>query len=113
MEMAWVGHDRVTQWGQQNFCLIIYVIERAEYCTHIDTIPLERLYVTALRSLAHTPLLSDGTKYSSLDPFLRGVTFLATEGLDDTLVNKANQQYHFKRSQWRMELLLLIFENMC
>ena len=32
-----------------------------------------------------------------LDPFLRGVTFLATGGLVDTiLANKANQQYHFK-----------------
>jgi hypothetical protein len=31
-----------------------------------------------------------------LDPFLRGVTFLATEGLDEILANKANQQYHFK-----------------
>ena len=31
-----------------------------------------------------------------LDPFLRGVTFLATEGLDDILANKANQQCHFK-----------------
>ena len=31
-----------------------------------------------------------------LDPFLRGVTFLATEGLDEILANKANQQCHFK-----------------
>ena len=31
-----------------------------------------------------------------LDPFLRGVTFLATEGLDELLENKANQQCHFK-----------------
>ena len=31
-----------------------------------------------------------------LDPFLRGVTFLATEGLDELLANKANQQCHFK-----------------
>ena len=30
------------------------------------------------------------------DPFLRGVTFLATEGLDELLENKANQQCHFK-----------------
>ena len=31
-----------------------------------------------------------------LDPFLRGVTFWATEGLDELLENKANQQCHFK-----------------
>ena len=31
-----------------------------------------------------------------LDPFLRGVTFLATEGVDEILANKANQQCHFK-----------------
>ena len=31
-----------------------------------------------------------------LDPFLLGGTFLATEGLDEILVNKANQQCHFK-----------------
>ena len=31
-----------------------------------------------------------------LDPFLRGVTFLATKGLDEILVNKANQHCHFK-----------------
>ena len=31
-----------------------------------------------------------------LDLFLRGVTFLATEGLDELLANKANQQCHFK-----------------
>ena len=31
-----------------------------------------------------------------LDPFLRGVTFLAIEGLDEILANKANQQCHFK-----------------
>jgi hypothetical protein len=31
-----------------------------------------------------------------LDPFLRGVTFLDTEGLDELLGNKANQQCHFK-----------------
>ena len=31
-----------------------------------------------------------------LDPSLRGVTFLATEGLDEILANKANQQCHFK-----------------
>ena len=40
-----------------------------------------------------------------LDPFLRGVTFLATEGLDEILANKANQQCHFKSSRWRIELL--------
>ena len=31
-----------------------------------------------------------------IDPFLRGVTFLATEGMDEILANKANQQCHFK-----------------
>ena len=31
-----------------------------------------------------------------LDPFLRGVTFLATEDLDELLANQANQQCHFK-----------------
>ena len=31
-----------------------------------------------------------------LDPFLRGVTFLAIEDLDELLANKANQQCHFK-----------------
>ena len=31
-----------------------------------------------------------------LGPFLRGVTFLAAEGLDEILANKANQQCHFK-----------------
>ena len=31
-----------------------------------------------------------------LDTFLRGVTFLSTEGLDEILANKANQQCHFK-----------------
>ena len=33
---------------------------------------------------------------ASLDPFLRGVTFLATGVLDELLANKANQQCHFK-----------------
>ena len=31
-----------------------------------------------------------------LDPFLRGVTFLATKDLDEILANKANQQCHLK-----------------
>ena len=31
-----------------------------------------------------------------LDPFLRDVAFLATEGMDKNLANKANQQCHFK-----------------
>jgi hypothetical protein len=31
-----------------------------------------------------------------LDPCLRGVIFLATEGMAEILANKANQQYHFK-----------------
>ena len=31
-----------------------------------------------------------------LEPFLRGVTFLATEDLDELLANKANQQCQFK-----------------
>ena len=31
-----------------------------------------------------------------LDPFLGGVTFVATEDLDEILANKANQQCHFK-----------------
>ena len=31
-----------------------------------------------------------------IDPFLRGVTFLATEGVDEIVANKANQQCHFK-----------------
>ena len=31
-----------------------------------------------------------------LDPFLRGVTFLAIEDLDEILANKANQQCNFK-----------------
>ena len=31
-----------------------------------------------------------------LEPFLRGVTFLATEDLDELLANKANRQCHFK-----------------
>ena len=31
-----------------------------------------------------------------IDPFLRGVTFLATEGVDEILANKASQQCHFK-----------------
>ena len=31
-----------------------------------------------------------------LEPFLRGVTFLATKGLDEILINKANQQCHVK-----------------
>ena len=31
-----------------------------------------------------------------LDPFLRGVTFVAAGGLDEILANKANQQCHFK-----------------
>ena len=31
-----------------------------------------------------------------LEHFLRGVTFLASEDLDEILANKANQQCHFK-----------------
>ena len=31
-----------------------------------------------------------------IDPFLRGVTFLATGDMDKILANKANQQCHFK-----------------
>ena len=40
-----------------------------------------------------------------LDPFQRGVTFLATEVLDELLANKANQQYHFKSSRCGMDPL--------
>ena len=31
-----------------------------------------------------------------LEPFLRGVTILATDSLDEILANKENQQCHFK-----------------
>ena len=31
-----------------------------------------------------------------LDPFVRGLTFLAIEGVDEILANKANQQCRFK-----------------
>ena len=41
-----------------------------------------------------------------LDPLLRGVTFLATEGLDEIRANKANQQCHFKTYS-RRDLLRL------
>ena len=37
-----------------------------------------------------------GVSRALLDPFLRGVTFLATEDLDEILANTANQQCHFK-----------------
>ena len=40
-----------------------------------------------------------------LDPFLRGVTFLAIEGLDEILENKANKQFHFKSSRCCMDPL--------
>ena len=39
-----------------------------------------------------------------LEPFLRGVTFLATGVLDELLANKANQQCHFKSSRYGMGL---------
>ena len=39
------------------------------------------------------------------DPFLRGVTFWAIEGMDEILANKANRQYHFQSSRCCMELL--------
>jgi hypothetical protein len=40
-----------------------------------------------------------------LDVILRGVTVLATEGLDEIVTDKANQQCHFKSSRCRIKLL--------
>ena len=41
-----------------------------------------------------------------LDPFLRGITFLATEGPDEILANKANQQCHFLKTYRALDLYL-------
>ena len=64
---------------------------------HLDTIRVgPNTFMGVSRACDEAMAATSSVSRSLLDPFLRGVTFLATEGLDELLANKANQQCHFK-----------------
>ena len=54
------------------------------------------LTLSASRGCDEAMAAPSGVSRALLYPFLRGVTFLATEGRDEILANKAIQQCHFK-----------------
>ena len=63
----------------------------------LDTVRVgPNTYMGASRVYDEAMAAPSSVSRALLDPFLRGVTFLATEGLDEILANKANQQCHFK-----------------
>ena len=63
----------------------------------LDTIRVgPNTYMGVSRACDEVMAPPSGVSRALLDPFLRGVTFLATEDLDEILANKANQQCHFK-----------------
>ena len=63
----------------------------------LDTIRVgPNTYMRVSRACDEAMAAPSSVSRALLEPFLRGVTFLATEGLDEILVNKANQQCHFK-----------------
>ena len=63
----------------------------------LDTIRIgPNTYMGVSRACDEAMAAPSSVSRALLDPFLRGVTLLATEGLDEILANKANQQCHFK-----------------
>ena len=63
----------------------------------LDTIRVgPNTYMGVSRAFDEAMAAPSSVSRALLDPFLRGVTFLAIEGLDEVLANKANQQCHFK-----------------
>ena len=53
-------------------------------------------YMGVSRACDEAMVVPSSVSRALLEPFLRRVTFLATEGLDELLANKANQQCQFK-----------------
>ena len=63
----------------------------------LDTIRVgPNTYMGVSRACNEAMVAPSSVSRAFLDPFLRGVTFLATEDLDEILGNKAHQQCHFK-----------------
>ena len=63
----------------------------------LDTIILgPNTYMGVSRAYDEAMAAPSSVTRALLDPFLRGVTFLATGDQDEILANKANQQCHFK-----------------
>ena len=63
----------------------------------LDTIRVgPNTYMGVSRACDEAMAAPSSVSRALLEPFLRGVTFLATAGLDELLANKANQQCHFK-----------------
>ena len=63
----------------------------------LDTIRVgPNTYVGVSRACDEAVAALSSVSRALLDPFLRGVTFLAIERLDEILANKANRLYHFK-----------------
>ena len=63
----------------------------------LDTIRVgPNTYMGVSRACDRATAAPSSVSRAFLDPFLGGVPFLATKDLDEILVNKANQQCHFK-----------------
>ena len=63
----------------------------------LDTISVgPNTYMGVSRACDEAMTAPSSVSRALLDPFLRGVTFLATESMDEILANKANRQCHFK-----------------
>ena len=63
----------------------------------LDTIRIgPNTYMVVSRACDEAMAAPSSVSRALLDPFLRGVTVLATKGLDEILANKANRQCHFK-----------------
>jgi hypothetical protein len=63
----------------------------------LDTIRVgPNTYMGVSRAYDEAMAAPSSVSRALLEPFLQGVTFLATEGLDEILANKAHQQCHFK-----------------
>ena len=63
----------------------------------LDTIRVgPNIYIGVSRACDEAMAAPSSVPRALLDPFLRGVIFLPTEGLGEILTNKANQQCHFK-----------------
>ena len=57
----------------------------------LDTIRVGRnIRIGVSRAYYEAMVAPSSVSRALLNPFLRGVTFLATDGLDETLANKAN-----------------------
>ena len=63
----------------------------------LDTIRVgPNTYMGVSRAYDEAMAATSSVSRAFLDPILRGVTLLATQGLDEILANKANQQSHFE-----------------